>query len=133
MMQKVNAITIVVKDLTGLKNFYIKVFGWAVQAENEEVIMFKLNGIMLTLCTAELFRTYTGVDPGMPENKNAYYTVNFSSVAEVEDNFTRLEDAGARVIKKPAHTFWGGYSGFIADPENNMWEICYNPIPGTRA
>jgi hypothetical protein len=36
-------------------------------------------------------------------------------------------------LKKPGRTFWGGYSGFIAGPENNIWEICYNPVPETKA
>jgi hypothetical protein len=59
MKQQLNAITIAARDLAGLKTFYAGVFGWAVQAENSEVVMFRLNSTMLTLCTEELFRNYT--------------------------------------------------------------------------
>jgi uncharacterized protein len=24
--------------------------------------------------------------------------------------------------------FWGGYSGYVADPDGHLWEIAYNPF-----
>ena len=36
--------------------------------------------------------------------------------------------AGCPVIVKPAEdTFWGGYSGYFADPEGYLWEVAWNP------
>jgi len=38
------------------------------------------------------------------------------------------EKAGGRIVK-PAHdTFWGGHSGYFADPDGHLWEVAYNPF-----
>jgi len=30
---------------------------------------------------------------------------------------------------KPAQkVFWGGYSGYFADPDGYLWEVAYNPF-----
>ena len=35
--------------------------------------------------------------------------------------------AGATLVKAAQDTFWGGYSGYFADPESYLWEIAWNP------
>jgi hypothetical protein len=35
--------------------------------------------------------------------------------------------AGAKLIKQPEDVFWGGYSGYFADPDGHLWEVAYNP------
>ncbi len=35
--------------------------------------------------------------------------------------------AGAALVKPAQDTFWGGYSGYFADPEGYLWEIAWNP------
>ncbi len=37
------------------------------------------------------------------------------------------EAAGARILKPAAKTFWGGYDGYFADPDGNLWEVAFNP------
>ena len=27
-----------------------------------------------------------------------------------------------------AETFWGGYSGYFADPDGHVWEVAHNPF-----
>ena len=34
---------------------------------------------------------------------------------------------GARILKPAQDTFWGGYSGYFADPDGHAWEIAWNP------
>ena len=36
--------------------------------------------------------------------------------------------AGATWTKPPQDVFWGGYSGYFADPEGNLWEVAWNPF-----
>ncbi len=36
--------------------------------------------------------------------------------------------AGAEPIKRPEPVFWGGYSGYVADPDGHLWEIAHNPF-----
>ena len=35
--------------------------------------------------------------------------------------------AGATTTKPPEETFYGGYSGYFADPDGHVWEIAHNP------
>jgi uncharacterized glyoxalase superfamily protein PhnB len=35
--------------------------------------------------------------------------------------------AGARAVAEPRDREWGGRSGYIADPEQNRWEIAWAP------
>ncbi len=36
--------------------------------------------------------------------------------------------AGARILKPAEDVFWGGYSGYFADPDGHPWEIAWNPF-----
>ena len=49
------------------------------------------------------------------------------SKEEVDTIFADLETKGVKIVKAPEEVFWGGYSGYIADPDENLWEIAYNP------
>jgi uncharacterized protein len=37
------------------------------------------------------------------------------------------EAAGGRLVKPAQDTFWGGYSGYFADPDGHLWEVAWNP------
>ena len=37
------------------------------------------------------------------------------------------ERAGARIVKQATDAFWGGRSGYFADPDGFLWEIAWNP------
>jgi uncharacterized protein len=36
--------------------------------------------------------------------------------------------AGATALKPPEAVFWGGYSGYVADPDGHVWEFAHNPF-----
>jgi hypothetical protein len=31
------------------------------------------------------------------------------------------------ILKPAQEVFWGGYSGYFADPDGHVWEVAYNP------
>ena len=35
--------------------------------------------------------------------------------------------AGARILKPAEDAFWGGYTGYFADPDGHPWEVAWNP------
>ena len=35
--------------------------------------------------------------------------------------------AGATVVKPAEKMEWGGYSGYVADPDGHLWELACNP------
>ncbi len=53
---------------------------------------------------------------------------NLTSDAEVDAAMARAEAAGARILKRAAKTFWGGYDGYYADADGHVWEIAFNPF-----
>ena len=36
--------------------------------------------------------------------------------------------AGAKLLKPASEAFWGGYSGYFADPDGYAWEVAWNPF-----
>jgi predicted lactoylglutathione lyase len=126
MQAHVTAITLAVKDLAVISAFYTGKFEWQILAENEKVIMLKLDNLVLTLCDESLFEEYTNISNNA-RSKSFYLTINLASKTDVDATITQLDQVGVPIQKLPAETFWGGYAGFIADPEGNCWEICYNP------
>ena len=53
---------------------------------------------------------------------------NFATEAEVDAAFARALAAGATALKPPRKVFWGGYSGYFADPDGHVWELAMNPF-----
>ena len=35
--------------------------------------------------------------------------------------------AGGAILKPAEDAFWGGHSGYFADPEGYPWEVAWNP------
>jgi uncharacterized glyoxalase superfamily protein PhnB len=48
---------------------------------------------------------------------------NVSSEDEVNSVLAEAEAAGGRIVKPAQGTFWGGYSGYFADPDDHLWEV----------
>ena len=132
MDQQINAVTIAVNDIKLMRRFYHDTIGWAILAENPGVVILKLNNAVLTLCTAAIFAEYTGTYPDEGSKKGFYLTSNLESPKRVDEYFKKLATQKVLITKKPEKTFWGGYSGFFADAEGNNWEICFNPVAGTK-
>jgi len=89
--------------------------------------MFRLNGFILSLFpTGPL-----AADAGVPDNgtgfRNFTLAYNVGSAGEVDALFAAFKSGGVLIVKPPEKAPWGGYRGYIADPDNNLWEICWNP------
>jgi hypothetical protein len=53
---------------------------------------------------------------------------NVHSKAEADSVIAQALAAGAELLKPAADTFWGGYSGYFADPDGHPWEVAWNPF-----
>lgn len=128
MEQRVTLITLGVEDLDNMRSFYRDVFGWKpLENSSEEVVFFQLNGIQLGLYGRVDLADDAGVDSGGSGFKGFALAHNMRTEKEVDQLFEELESKGAEIVKSPQKTFWGGYSGYVSDPEGNLWEIAYNP------
>ncbi len=52
---------------------------------------------------------------------------NVGTKAEVDGALEAARAAGAKILKPAQETFWGGYSGYFADPDGHPWEMGHNP------
>lgn len=130
MRAQINAITIAAQDPLKLKNFYANTFGWEIQSESTDIIMFRLkNGLILSIYKSDVHAAYLNSEPINGEVlPKTYLTINMASLKETDELFMELENKKANIIKKPSKVYWGGYAGIVADPEHNYWEVCFNPF-----
>lgn len=128
MEQRLTIVTLGVKDLKVSTAFYVEKFGWKKHdASNDNISYFQLNGILLGLYGLEKLAEDALVShagSGFKAMTLAYVT---RTKEEVDTIFGELENKGVKIVKAPQEVFWGGYSGYIADPDENLWEIAYNP------
>jgi catechol 2,3-dioxygenase-like lactoylglutathione lyase family enzyme len=52
---------------------------------------------------------------------------NCNSREEVDAALTHAVHAGAKLLKPAHETFYGGYSGYFADPDGHPWEVVQAP------
>ena len=52
---------------------------------------------------------------------------NTRSKDEVDAVLAHAETIGAKIAKPAKDEFWGGYSGYFADPDGHLWEVAWNP------
>lgn len=127
MDQRLTFVTLGVRDLEVMKTWYKEVFGWTPFNENENICFFRLNGIVLGLYSADELAEDIGISRDGTGFKRFALAINFRSEEEVDRIVTELQGKGVSIVREPEPVFWGGYRGYIADPEDNFWELAYNP------
>jgi uncharacterized protein len=125
--QRLSFITIGAKDLNKLKQFYIEKFGWTPLSSNAGIAFFKMNGFIFALYPSDDIAAGAGVKQDGAGFKRFSCTIYYSSEKEVDKLFKTLQARGVNIIKPPKKASWGGYIGYVADVEDNIWEIGYNP------
>ena len=126
-VQRVTLITLGVADLAAARAFYARL-GWQEHSGTEGVAFFRLDGQALALFGRDDLAKDQG-RPGAQLGTGAITLAqNFASEAEVDAAFTAALAAGATALKRPEKVFWGGYSGYWADPDGHVWEVAFNPF-----
>ncbi|ODN68983.1 VOC family protein [Methylobrevis pamukkalensis] len=121
-------VTLGVDDLDRATAFY-EALGWRRAAASQESVTFiQLSGVVLGLYG----RVALAEDVGVPSGGNGFRGItlahNADSEAEVDRIIAEAVAAGARLVKSPQKVFWGGYSGYFADPDGHLWEVAHNPF-----
>lgn len=129
MEQRLTLITLGVADVNQATEFYEQKFGWKKAASsNDDITFFMLNGMMLSLFNRDSLAEDAAVSPAGTGFKGFTLAWNARSEAEVDAIVSDLKSNGVTVVKEPQHVFWGGYSGYVADVDGNLWEIAFNPF-----
>jgi uncharacterized protein len=129
MKAKICLITLGVSDLARSLAFYRDGLGWPTHDYNPDadVVFFALEGSWLSLYP----RDKLAEDAGVPNGQGfggITLAHNEPSPEKVDATYAQAIAAGAREVKVPQKSFWGGYSGYFADPDGYLWEIAFNPF-----
>jgi catechol 2,3-dioxygenase-like lactoylglutathione lyase family enzyme len=125
MDQRVSLITLGVADLARALRFY-EALGWKRGNDDAGVVFFQLPGFVLALWS----RAALSEDARVADNGGfggVALAYNARSTADVNAVLAEAKAAGARILKPAEDTVWGGYSGYFADPDGQVWEVAFNP------
>ena len=126
MDQRVSLITLGVADLDRARRFY-EALGWRRGNKDEGVVFFQIPGAVFALWSraalaADARVTDTGASFG-----GMTLAYNARSREDVDAVLAEAKAMGAKILKPAEEVFWGGYSGYFADPDGHAWEVAWNP------
>ncbi len=125
--QRITLVTLGVDDIARSRAFY-EALGWQPAEAQEEVVFYQMHGAALALFGRSALARDQG-RPGVALGTGAITLAqNFATEAEVDAAWSAALAAGAAPLKAPERVFWGGYSGYYADPDGHVWEIAMNPF-----
>jgi uncharacterized protein len=127
MEQRVSLITLGVTDLARSREFYERL-GWRRSLlKAEGIIFFQAGGIALALYPRAALAEDAKLAPEGHGFGGIALAYNARHREEVDSVLAEAQGAGARILKPAQEAFWGGYSGYFADPDGFPWEVAWNP------
>jgi catechol 2,3-dioxygenase-like lactoylglutathione lyase family enzyme len=125
---RISLITLGVSDLERSFQFYKDGLGFPTTGTPANgVIFFQNSGTTLALYP---YADLAGdVGPGWAGTRSRFTGItlahNVRERHEVDAVLALAATAGAAIVKPAADTFWGGYSGYFADPDEYLWEVAW--------
>ena len=125
----ISLITWGVADMASATSFYAQLgFLRSKGVSQTSVSFMQAGGVVLALWGRDAQRDDALACEIWTGNGGIVVAQNLTSDAEVDAAMARAEAAGARILKRAAKTFWGGYDGYYADADGHVWEIAFNPF-----
>lgn len=125
---RITMITLGVSDLASSTAFY-KALGFTRSSTSTDTVtFFRMKGTVLGLFGRASLAADAGVEDSNPGFSGVTISHNLGSEAEVDRAWEHAVSCGARAVKRPEMVFWGGYSGYFADPDGHLWELAFNPF-----
>ncbi|WP_404451378.1 VOC family protein [Virgibacillus necropolis] len=128
-MNRLNLLTLGVEDIGKSLKFYRDGlgFGTSENSESPVVVFFNNAGTKLALYPInELAKDINKNEPPVKGNFSGItLAYNAKTAEEVDEVMEQAKKAGATIVKPPERVFWGGYSGYFADPDGYHWEVAF--------
>jgi uncharacterized protein len=96
--------------------------------ESDGFIFFEMDGTWLALYPKDRLAKDATISSDGSGFAGITLSHNVKTKEEVDSVFALAISVGAKLIKKPQKVFWGGYSGYFADPDGYLWEVAFNPF-----
>ena len=129
-ISRVTILTLGVADLRKATEFYEAILGTPPNTSSDGITFIELPGTWVALYPFE--KLAEDISPEVSITRKGFSGVTFAynalSKDEVVAIIRRAESAGARVVKEPQDTFWGGFSGYFADLDGYYWEVAWGPM-----
>ncbi len=126
--QHLSLITLGVADVAVSRAFYEGLGFKAAPGAETSVAFFDMSGTILALFGRAALADDAGVADAETVFRGVSCAFNLASEAAVDAAFAFVARQGGRIVKPPHKVFWGGYSGYFADPDGHLWEIAHNPF-----
>ena len=121
-------VTLGVADVAKSRRFYEALGYVAASASNEMITFFQAGGVVLALFE----RGHLAQDATVADQATGFAAVtvarNVASPQDVDRALSLAVVVGAKLLKPGQKVFWGGYSGYFADPDGHLWEVAHNPF-----
>jgi uncharacterized protein len=125
---QLNIVTLGVSDFGRARKFYETGLGWkASLASQGDIAFFQLGGMVLALYPRDLLAKDATVNPAGSGFSGITLAQNVRKKEDVAKILEIAERAGGKIVKPAQDVFWGGHSGYFADPDGHLWEIAWNP------
>ncbi len=124
---RLSLVTLGVEDLGRSTAFYEALGLKRSAASTDDVSFFDVGGAILSLYGREALAADAGLDEAGDGFRPQAFAWNLPSSAAVDKAIVRMVAAGGRLVKPAEKTGWGGYVGYVADPDGHLWEIACNP------
>ena len=125
--QRLTMVTLGVSDVRASRAFYESLGFRSANFDSDSVAFFDMNGVVLGLYGEKELAEDATVSGDRQGFRGVALALNLESEAAVNKALAHATANGAE-LKKPAEkVFWGGYSGYFADPDGHLWEVAYNP------
>ncbi len=128
MQPRVSLITLGVTDVARSRRFYETLGFVASSASNADVTFFDAGGVVLGLFGRKALADDAQIADSAPGFSGISIAHNCRSEAEVDAVIAEAVAAGGHLVKAAHKVFWGGYSGYFADPDGYLWEVAHNPF-----
>lgn len=125
--QRISLVTLGVDDLARARAFYAAL-GWREAESTDGMACFQLYGQALMLFGRAELAKDQGRDGATLGTGAMTLAQCFETREDVDSAFADALAAGATALKAPEAVFWGGYSGYYADPDGHVWEVAHNPF-----
>jgi catechol 2,3-dioxygenase-like lactoylglutathione lyase family enzyme len=125
---RISLITLGVSDLARARAFYEALGLVAAPASQGDVVFFQLNGMALALFPRAMLAADAHVPPDGSGFSGITLAQNHASPEAVDAAMAHAVACGGTLVKPAETVFWGGYSGYVADPDGHLWEFAFNPF-----
>jgi len=126
MEQRLSVITLGVADLAKARAFY-DALGWTVASSDGGIICYNLQGMAFALYPRDKLAKDAQVPPAGEGFRGVALAHNVRKKEDVAPALAAARAAGGRIVKPAQDVFWGGHSGYFADPDGHLWEVAWNP------